>query len=287
MEDKTISKRPFGQTGLNLTCVGLGGEGILRTHGEDSAARKVIETAANEGITYFDTAHAYDGSQEYLGNFWRRHTHLRPHIFQTSKSASRDKRGALAELDNTLKTLGIDYLDLWQIHDVRTPLDLQLIEAPGGALEAFLEAKEKGKTRYIGVTGHRSPEILTESVKKWPVDAVLLPVNPVEGILGGFLDQTLPTALEKGLAVIAMKVLGASHYINPEDGITVELLIKYALSQKVSMAIVGCSTPSEVMTLARVGRDFAPLLLSEMQNIETVFHPFVEKLAFYRGKKEQ
>jgi predicted aldo/keto reductase-like oxidoreductase len=282
MEGKSIIKRPLGQTGLNVTCVGLGGEGILRTYGQESAAREVIETAAGEGIIYFDTAQAYAGSQSYLGSFWRKHVHLRPHIFQTSKSASRDKRQALSDLDNSLLTLGIDYLDLWQIHDVRTQRDLQLIEAPGGALEAFIEARENGKTRFIGVTGHQSPEILTEAVRNWPVDAVLLPVNPVEGVLGGFLDKTLPAALEKGLAVIAMKVLGASHYLYPESGITAELLIRYALSQKVSLAIVGCSDPSEVMTLARVGREFAPLTVSEIDAIETKFRPAAQKLAFYR-----
>jgi aryl-alcohol dehydrogenase-like predicted oxidoreductase len=282
MENIPLSKRPFGKTGLDLTCVGLGGEGILRTYGQESEALEVIEPAANEGLIYFDTAPAYAGSQGYLGSFWRQHAHLRTRIFQASKSARRDKRGALSDLDDSLKTLGIDYLDLWQIHDIRTPQDIQSIEAPGGALEAFLEAKEKGKTRFIGVTGHQSPDILTEAVKHWPVDTVLMPVNPVEGVIGGFLDQTLPAALEKGLAVIAMKVLGASHYIYPEEGITAELLIQYALSHDVSLAIVGCSTPSEVLTLARVGRDFAHLQPSEVQALEAKFQPVAKKLAFYR-----
>jgi aryl-alcohol dehydrogenase-like predicted oxidoreductase len=282
MDEKPINRRSFGKTGLTLTCVGLGGEGILRTYGREKEARDVIETAAEEGLLYFDTAPAYAGSQGYLGGFWRQYTHLRSRIFQAGKSASRDKRGARSDLDDSLKTLGIDYLDLWQIHDIRTAQDLQAIEAPGGALEAFLEAKEKGKTRFIGVTGHENPEILTAAVRHWPVDTVLLPVNPAEGVLGGFLDQTLPAAQEKGLAVIAMKVLGASRYIYPEAGITAELLLQYALSHDVSLAIVGCSTPSEVMTLARVGRDFTQMQPSEMQALEAKFQPAVKKLAFYR-----
>jgi hypothetical protein len=81
-----------------------------------------------------------------------------------------------------------------------------------------------------------------------------MPVNPVEGVIGGFLDMTLPAALDKGLAVIAMKVLGASHYLAPEAGITAELLLRYALSHHISVAIVGCSTPRRCITLARVGR---------------------------------
>ncbi len=279
----SIAKRMFGRTGLQVTCVGLGGEGILRTYGREGSAKEIIATAASQGITYFDSARAYAGSQAYFGNFWRENASLRQSVIQTSKSASRDKRGALADLDESLSTMGVEYLDLWQIHDVRTQLDLQSIESPGGALEAFVEAKEKGTVRYIGVTGHHDPSILTQAVQKWPVDAVLLPVNPVEGVMGGFLDETLPAALDQGIAVIAMKVLGASHYIAPEAGITPELLFSYALSHDISLAIVGCSTPDEVVTLARAGKNFTPLSPAERQEIEGVFRPLAPKLAYYRG----
>ena len=281
---ESIQRREFGSTGRQLTCVGLGGEGVLRTFGQDAAAREVIEAAAAQGITYFDSARAYAGSQAYLGNFWRENPGLRHQIFQASKSARRDKKGALADLDNTLNVMGIEHLDLWQIHDVRTLGDLSLIEAPGGALEAFVEAREKGKVRHIGVTGHQDPAVLTEAVKRWPLDTVLLPVNPVEGVLGGFVDQTLPAALDRGVAVIAMKVLGASHYIAPGSGVTAELLIQYALSYPVSLAIVGCSNPREVAALAQVGRDFTPLSPAERQKLEDLYRPSAKKLAYYRGQ---
>ena len=281
--EKFITQRTFGQTGLQLTCVGLGGEGILRTYDKEEAAKDVIDAAVNQGIAYFDSARAYAGSQAYFGQFWRENPKLRQTIFQTSKSASRDKKGALADLDDSLETMGIEYLDLWQMHDVRTEADLQAIESPGGALEAFLEAKEAGKVRFIGVTGHQDPAILTEAVRRWPVDTVLMPVNPVEGVMGGFLDNTLPAAVEKGLAVIAMKVLGASHYLAPEAGITPELLLRYALSHDISLAIVGCSTPGEVTTLAQVGRTFSPLSAHERQELEGIFRPMAKKLAYYRG----
>lgn len=255
----------------------------MRTHGKESAAREVIHSAVQQGIDYFDTAVAYAGSQGYYGHYWREQKALREKIFHTSKSARRDKQGALAELHQTLSTLGMEYLDLWQIHDVRTQSDLNRIEAPGGALEAFLEAKEKGKSRYIGVTGHHDPDVLTRAVQRWPVDAVLLPVNPVEEILGGFMDETLPAAREKNLAVIAMKILGASHYIAPDAGITAERLIRYALSQDVDVAIVGCSSSQEVETLAQAGRPFTPLSPEEHRGIIQAFQPVARKLAYYRG----
>ncbi|MBI5606605.1 MAG: aldo/keto reductase [Deltaproteobacteria bacterium] len=167
------------------------------------------------GNGYFDSAQAYAGSETYYGLVWPRRSTDRTRIFQTSKSARRTKKEALLKLDHTLLNMGIDYLDLWQIHDVRTEEDLQTIAGPGGALEAFVEAKVKEKSRFIGLTGHHDPEILTRGVKTWPIDSVLIPVNPVEGILGGFLTATLPAAHEKGAAVIGMKVLGAAHYLIP------------------------------------------------------------------------
>jgi aryl-alcohol dehydrogenase-like predicted oxidoreductase len=107
-----LKTRSFGKNGRDVTVVGLGGEGILRTYGEEPMAARVIEEAALQGIGYFDTAPAYSGSEGYYGAFWRSHHKLRDGIFQTSKSAARDARGARADLDRTLKTLGLDHLDL-------------------------------------------------------------------------------------------------------------------------------------------------------------------------------
>ena len=142
---------------------------------------------------------------------------------------------------------------------MRTRQDIEEIEGPGGALQAFVEAKDAGLVRFLGVTGHHAPKILEHAVKNWPVDAVLMPVNPAEAVLGGFLDRVMAAAKDRGLAVIGMKVLGASHYISPQDGVTAELLLRFALSQEVSTIIVGCSSPREVQTLAQVGREFQPL----------------------------
>lgn len=281
--ENSIDKREFGRTGLQLTCVGLGGEGVLRTYGKDEAAQDVIESAAREGIGYFDSARAYADSQAYFGHFWRKNMTLRQAVFQTSKSASRDKKGALSDLDDSLRVMGLDYLDLWQIHDIRTQSELEALESPGGALEAFIEAKEKGKARFIGVTGHHDPAILTSAVERWPVDTVLMPVNPVEGVIGGFLDGTLPAARQKGLAVIGMKVLGASHYLFPDRGITAEILLRYALSHDLSLIIVGCSTPREVHELSQVGRNFTPLSPKEKEDLENIFRPVAAKLTYYRG----
>jgi aryl-alcohol dehydrogenase-like predicted oxidoreductase len=278
-----LQTRLFGKDGPGVTLVGLGGEGVLRTHGRNALALPVIEEACAQGITYFDSARAYDESERYLGRFWEARPELRPGIFQTSKSARRDYAGAWDDLETSLANLHTSHLDLWQIHDLRSWEDVEAVESSSGALDAFREARKQGKARHIGVTGHHDPAILTHAVENWPVDSVLLPVNPVEGVLGGFLDRTIPVALKKGLAVIGMKVLGAGNYLAPSGGISAELLIRYALSQPVTLVIVGCSLPLEVLTLASVGRDFTPLPEGEQRKLEERFAPYAADLAFYRG----
>ena len=279
----TIANRPFGKSGQAISQVGLGGEGVLRTYGREDEASAVIEAAAGQGIAYFDTAPAYSGSQSYYGSFWRSQIHLRASIFQTSKSAERSYAGAMSDLIRSLETLGLDRLDLWQIHDIRSRQDIEEIEGPGGALQAFLEARDAGLVRFLGVTGHHDPSMLLYAVENWPVDSVLMPVNPTEAVLGGFLDRVMPAAMDRGLAVIGMKVLGASHYISPQHGVTAELLLRFALSQPISTAIVGCSSPTEVASLAETGRRFQPLSEAEEKMLRDIFRPHARRPAYYRG----
>ncbi len=283
MNDKPLETRNFGGTNQKVTRIGLGGEGVLRTHGQIREAREVIQEAIDQGISYFDSARVYADSEVYYGYVWKESPEIRAKIFQASKSASRDKTHALADLEQSLDRLQSDYLDLWQIHDVRTPQDLAMISAPGGALEAFVEAKSTGKVRFIGVTGHHDPKVLTQAVRSWPVDAVMMPVNPVEGVLGGFLTETLPAARKKEIAVIGMKVLGAAHYLLPRTQITAETLIRYALSFDIDVAIMGCSTSAEIKTLATAGRLTKPLAENNQRYLLSVFKPIARRLAYYRG----
>jgi hypothetical protein len=110
-----------------------------------------------------------------------------------------------------------------------------------------------------------------------------MPVNPAEAVLGGFLDRVMDSAKDRGLAVIAMKVLGGSHYISPQDGVTADLLLRFALSREVSTAIVGCKSVREVEALARIGRDFQLLAEEEEKNLMELFRPIARRLAYYRG----
>ena len=278
-----IPQKSFAAGNRQVTAVGLGGEGILRTTGRTPHARRVIQEALAQGITYFDSAPAYQDSELYLGSIWKENPASRQQVFQASKTGKRDKKGALSDLEKSLQRLHTDYLDLWQIHDIRSKQDFEALSGANGALEAFVAAKKAGKVRNIGVTGHHDPFLLAKAVAEWPVDSVMLPVNPVEELLGGFLTNTLAEARRKKIAVIGMKILGASHYILPKFNISAELLIRYGLSHGITVGIVGCSAPDEVQTLARGAGSGKPISSAEKEHILEVFKPYARKLAFYRG----
>jgi aryl-alcohol dehydrogenase-like predicted oxidoreductase len=263
--------------------VGLGGEGVLRTEGREEEAAAVLSAAYASGIRYFDSAPAYAGSEQYLGRFWKQYPGRIRDTFQTSKSARRDAAGALADLELTLARLGRDHLDLWQIHDIRDRNDIRRIEGPEGALQAFTGARETGRVRGIGVTGHHDPAVLHHAVSRWDIDAVLLPVNPVEAVIGGFLDRVIPAARERGIGVIGMKTMGAGNFIFPDAGILPDTLVRFALARDTDIVIAGCSTAGEAQQLARAGRDAEPMSEDEQSRVIEAFRPYARQLAFYRG----
>jgi aryl-alcohol dehydrogenase-like predicted oxidoreductase len=256
--------------------VGLGGEGVLRTHGRDAEAAAVIHAAIDAGIRYFDCARAYDGSEEYHGAVWPRVDRSR--AFICSKSASRSAAGARRDLKNTLANMKVEYLDLWQIHDVRTDDELAAIARPGGALEAFLEARDAGLVKNIGVTGHHDPNVLLRAVKELPVSTVLLPVNVVESVIGGFLDRVLPEAHARGISVIGMKVMGGGMFARA--GLSPTTLLRWALRSPADVLIIGCSSPAEVQTNVATT---TPLNDDEARALEDRVRRSAQQLAYYRG----
>ncbi|MEW6660013.1 MAG: aldo/keto reductase [Thermodesulfobacteriota bacterium] len=276
----TISQRPLGRTGHQATILGLGGEGILRTYGEEKKAQAVIEAALAAGIRYFESARAYSGSEAYLGQGLKGR---RDEIFLTSKSHGRTYKEAMAHLSITLKNLDTGHLDLWQVHDVRTEEDLEAITAPGGALEAFREAKEKGWTRFVGVTGHHDPELLRRALDLYDFDTVLLPVNPAEPHDRSFLPLA-GEALARGMGVIGMKVLcrGLLPRMAEEAGKLTFELVAYALSQPVNLVVIGCDTPGQVKALAHAAANFTPMTKEEQKALEDAVAPFAQRLMYYK-----
>jgi aryl-alcohol dehydrogenase-like predicted oxidoreductase len=276
----TLPQHPLGHTGYSATRLGLGGEGVLRTFDHERQAQAVIEAALAAGINYFETARAYSGSEAYLGRSLKGH---RDGIFLTSKSHGRTFKEAMAHLSITLRNLDTDYLDLWQVHDIRTMDEVEALGAPGGALEAFHHARERGWVRFIGVTGHHDPEVLRRALTLYEFDTVLLPVNPLEPQQASFLPLARE-AMAKGMGVIAMKTLcrGQLPQLAQEPDLVIKDLLAYALSQSVTLAVVGADSAKQVEQLAAAVRDFKRMTQEEQRLLEEAVAPYARQLMYYK-----
>jgi len=156
-EGNLIPKRLLGKTGDVVSILGLGGEGLLRTYGQGQEATSLIHRAIDLGLTYFESARAYAGSESYYGTALGER---RKEIFLASKSHERTLDGASGHLEATLKNMKTDFLDLWMVHDVRTIKDINQIFGPQGAIRAFESARRNKLVKWIGISGHRNPTIL-------------------------------------------------------------------------------------------------------------------------------
>lgn len=275
-----IPKRRLGKTGADVTILGLGGEGVLRSYGRERAAYALINRAIDLGINYFDSAKAYAGCEGYLGKALGER---RREIFLAGKSHARDRKGALAHLSDTLSTLGTDHLDLWQMHDMRSAADIDAVSAPGGALEAFREAKEQGRVRFVGVTGHENPAILRRCIELFAFDTVLMPVNPAEPQHLSFITDLMPYALQRGVGIIAMKVYCRGMVTQLPAVDAVEPFYRFALSHPVTTAIIGCDTIAQLEENAGYARSFAPLTEKEIGSLTDFVAPYARELMYYKS----
>ncbi len=274
-----IPLRILGGTGVKVTCIGLGGEGILRTFNQDREAYALINRALDMGINYFESARAYAGSESYYGKSLKER---RKEIFLTSKSHARDKRGALAHLQETLKNMHTDHLDLWQVHDMRTENDMREVFGPRGAIEAFLHAREKGMIRFIGITGHHDPEILRKCIELTDFDTVLMPVNPAETHYKSFIETVLPVAEKKNMGIIAMKVYFRGFAARIPWYKSMEPFLHFSLSHPVSTAVIGCDTLEQLEENVMFASHFMPMSEEHMKKLSGDIRPFARKLMYYK-----
>jgi len=275
----SIPLRILGRTGVKVTSIGLGGEGILRTFNHDRDAYAVINRAIDLGINYFESARAYAGSESYYGRSLKER---RKDIFLTSKSHARDKMGALAHLRETLENMHTDHLDLWQVHDMRTEDEIRKVFGPGGAIEAFVQAREKGLTRFIGVTGHHDPLILRKCIELVDFDTVLMPVNPAEMHYKSFIEKVLPVAEKKKMGIIGMKVYFRGFAAKIPWYETMEPFLHFALSHPVTTTVIGCDTIQQLEENVKFASRFRPMPKEKMEQLSRDIRPFARQLMYYK-----
>jgi aryl-alcohol dehydrogenase-like predicted oxidoreductase len=275
----TVPKRTLGHTGYEATIIGLGGEGVLRTYDHEKQAYELINHAIDLGINYFESARAYAGSETYYGLALKER---RKDLFLTSKSHTRDKKGALDHLRQTLANMKTDHLDLWQVHDVRTDEEIEEIFGPRGAIHAFMEAKEKGLTRFIGVTGHHDPFVTERCIEMFDFDTVLIPVNPAERVYKSYLDHVIPAARKRGMGIIAMKVYFRGFASRLPWYTSMEPFFRFALSQPVSLAVIGCDNLEQLNENMKFASAFEPMDEDEEQDLIDEAYPYARKLMYYK-----
>ena len=273
-----LPTRTLGKTKYQATILGLGGEGILRTTGYFKEAEAVIKKAVEVGINYFDTAPAYQQSRDYLGAYLWKFT-KREHIFLASKTHDRSYEGTMLLLEDSLKRLNTGYLDLLQLHDLRTTHDIEEIFSDDGAIHALKEARKQGKVKFLGITGHHDPEILISAIKKYDFDTVLLCANAGDPHYIPFVTSVIPEARRKGMGVIAMKVTAQGNILS---SITMKEAFCYTLSQDVDLAIIGCKTPQEVHENANLAKNFSQLNKEELRKIENKTKDSFEEINFFK-----
>src|SRR6516162_9174395 len=207
-----IPYKSFGSTGEKVSAIGLGGYHIGRPTDEDSA--RIIRTAIDGGINFLDNCWDYnDGASEVkMGKALR--DGYRQKVFLMSKIDGRDKKTAAAQIEESLRRLGTDRIDLMQMHEVIRMNDPERVFSGGGGMEALLEAKKAGKIRFIGFTGHKSPDIhlhmlATAAEHKFPLDAVLMPVNVMDAHFESFVGKVMPVLVQKKMAIQTMKPIAS------------------------------------------------------------------------------
>lgn len=243
--------RRLGKTDLQVSVVGFGGIPIQRI--DASSTEKVVNRAIDLGINFFDTARGYTDSEEKLGAALKKH---KDKVIIATKSMARDKKRMAEDIEKSLMTLGVDYIDLYQLHNVKDKSAMEQVLAADGALAALKEAKEKGKIRHIGVTGHIK-DILLEILQTGEVETVQFPFNPVEVSGAGKLFE-LAEKMDTG--VIIMKPMAGGALTNAK------LTLSFILEHPVTVAIPGMDSPEQVEENAAVGS--TPRPLSELEREE-------------------
>jgi len=264
--------RILGRTGVEVEPVSLGGEGILRTRGRAAEAVPMILDALRLGVRYCDTAPAYDDSQDYYGEaFGRAGKEARDRIFLASKTHERTKGPALRLLEDSLRRLATDRLDLWQIHDLRSTRELDVVFGKGGAIEAAEEARRSGRVRFVGLTGHHDPRVLVEAMRRYDFDTVLCAINPADPVRAPFVPTVVAEARARGVGVVGMKVMAAGRLVE-DRAATPEELIRYTASIA-DTVIIGCRSLAEVRENLEIGRRLVPMTAPEMRALEARIRP--------------
>lgn len=234
--------RTLGKTGEKVSCIGLGGYHLGQSHLQEADAIKLFHAAIDRGINFSDNSWDYnDGeSERRVGKALKGY---RQKVFVMTKFDGRTKSSALQQLEESLQRLQVDHVDLWQFHENIRLDDPDRFFAQGGAVDAAVEAREAGKIRYIGFTGHKDPSVHLRMLEmadqhNFHFDTVQMPINVMDAHFRSFEKEVAPVLVQKQIALLGMKPMGDKNILNSKTVTPLECL-QYALSRPTSVVITG------------------------------------------------
>ena len=267
--ERPMPTRKLGGTGETVSVLALGTHPLGKLR-DEKAAVALVRRAYDYGITYFDTAPSYSRHQaeRRVGAGLKG---LRDKVLIGTKSYLMPKKAAMDELDASLKALGTDRVDLFQVHSIRSAKDRDAkLDPEKGTLAAAIQAKKQGKCRYIGVTGHVDPKVMASCLDIFDFDTVLVPVNCADPLYHSFIKGTLPKAKQSGVAAIAMKVFASGRLVPKANA---DECVRFALSQDIATASVGVSNLKELEADVRAAKRNLPMPQAEQAALTKRFAP--------------
>lgn len=278
-----LPRRVLGKTGVEVSVLALGG--VIGMQLPPSAAHDpaaLAEAALDLGITYFDTAPAYNQGQSET-NYGQVLARRRREVFLATKTGDRTHDGTLRSLEASLKRLRTDRVDLIQIHGISAQEDLDAWEKPAGVLTALRKLRDQKVTRFIGLTGHESASKLRQAIERYEFDTILTTLNPVSR-RQAYREDLLPVASRKQMGVIAMKVMGGGngclvtgnplkkvlqpYHDETAHQIHAASLIRYTLSLPVSVAVIGVASVEQLQANVRAVCQATPMTVAERRELE-------------------
>jgi len=261
----TIPRRALGNTGAEVSLLALGGSHLGDIQ-DPAEATRIVHEAIDAGVTFFDNAWEYhDGRSEALLGDALRGRRDRVVLMTKVCTHGRDRRVALQQLDESLRRLRTDHLDLWQVHECVYDDDPSLHFAPGGVIEALDEARRKGKVRFVGFTGHKDPAIHLDMLGRgYPFDTAQMPLNCFDASFRSFERRVLPEVQKQGIAAIGMKSLSGGGYAVRAGVITAAEALRYAMSLSVASVVTGVDSVEVLRQNLAIARGFTPMTADEM-----------------------
>lgn len=257
-----IPYRPLGGTGEKVSVIGLGGYHLARQSTTEESIR-IIRTGIDEGLNFLDNCWDYNGGESEIRMGKALRDGYREKAFLMTKIDGRTRTAAVAQLNESLRRLQTDRVDLLQFHEVIRDSDPDRVFAQGGGIEAVLEAQKAGKVRFIGFTGHKSPDIhlkmlATASQHGFKFDAVQMPLNVMDAHFNSFEKRVLPVLTEKGIGVLGMKPMG-DHFILESKTVSAIECLYYPMNLPTSVVITGCDSMAILQQALNAARSFQPM----------------------------